>query len=71
MTSKYYIKYHKNQPRNRAKPPETNFFSVSKDRHYKKLLDRTKEIASAAIHIASLTEEDIQRSPLNQEFFFG
>ena len=51
------------------KPPPPNFFDPRSNKDYAAFLKRTVAIAESAVLIQELREDEVQRSPLNTNFF--
>lgn len=69
IASKFFTSYISNAPSNRMKPPPPNFFDPRKDKKYAAFLARTIQLAEGSKLIADLRGEEVQRSPLNTNFF--
>lgn len=69
ISSKFYNTYISGVPSNRMKPPPPNFFDPRTNKDYAAFLKRTVAIAESAVLIQELREDEVQRSPLNTNFF--
>lgn len=69
MASKFYSTYIAKVPSNKMKPPPPNFFNPRTNQEYAAFLQRTLRLAESATVVAELSGEEVQRSPLNTNFF--
>lgn len=66
--SRYYSQYN-HRGGKRQSPPPHNFFQPQGNKDYKLFLQWTQRIAASATLIATLDSDEVQRSPLNGDFF--
>ena len=67
---RFYSTYLSNKPSNKLKPPPPNFLHPNIDSNYHRFLQDTIRLANEGTTlIARLNKTDIQRSPMNTNFF--
>ncbi len=66
----FYVKYIQSVPSNKRKPPIENFFHPSQNKAYARFLQDSKTLAASAELVIELKHDEIQRSPLNSNYFW-